>query len=152
MLVESKSTYNEKINLYQKNRLALQFIEGSTTPKVLLVDDNVLIQFANKQMLENLGCKVDVADNGKEALELAGKNYYDLIFMDISMPDFNGFEVTRKIRHGEYRSKEAPIVALTSYADEYVKKECILSGMENMFQKPISSEELAEVLKTYVVF
>ena len=152
MLVESNLIHNENPNLYQKNRLAMQLIEGSSTPKILLVDDNVLIQFANKQMLEKLGCKVDVADNGKEALKLAEKNYYDLIFMDISMPGLNGFEVTRAIRHGEYRSKEAPIVALTSYADEYVRKECILSGMENMFQKPISSEGLAEILKTYVVF
>ena len=81
--------------------------------RVLVVDDYLMNQQLTQRMLERLGCEVELADDGEEALEFHEDSEYDLILMDIQLPDYDGYEVTKKIRKAEGQEKHTPIIALT---------------------------------------
>lgn len=119
-------------------------------PKLLLVEDNLIVQLATKIQLEKLNCFVEVANNGEEALKLFKKNRYDLILMDIGLPDINGCEVSRQIRTLEERNKNTPIVALSAHVDENHKKECLKAGIQQILIKPLDEDKNAELLNTYI--
>ena len=111
--------------------------------KVLIVEDNRMAQVATKRTLEeNLKSKVDTASAGKEALELAKKNKYDLIFMDIGLPDTNGYKVTEEIRKMEEgRDVKTSIVALTAHEPAEEANKSIASGMNDFLTKPLTVEK-----------
>ncbi|MCW5588082.1 MAG: response regulator [Legionellales bacterium] len=119
--------------------------------KVLLVEDNKMAQFAAKNQLEEFGCDIDVADTGEEALTLLKKNQYDLVFMDIGLPDKSGCDVTAEIREWEKQhQRHTPIVALTAHIDESNKQQCLNVGMEKVLTKPLTDENAQTILKTFV--
>lgn len=119
--------------------------------KVLLVEDNKMVQIATKSQLEELGCLIDIADTGEKAVHLLHTNEYDLVFMDIGLPDKNGCEVAAEIRTWEkQRKRHTPIVALTAHIDESNKQECLKVGMESVLTKPLNIEDAEAVLKTFV--
>lgn len=116
-------------------------------PLILLVEDNPLIQKVHTKFLELLGCEIDIASNGKEAINLSQKNY-DLILMDIGLPDMDGLKTTTTIRN-QINNKEIPIVALTSLGD-LVEKECKAAGMNAVATKPISIGHLSILLQNWL--
>src|ERR1700678_3501431 len=112
-------------------------------PKVLLVEDEPLIQKIHRLMLEKIGCEVELAGSGSEALNKIA-NHYDIIFMDIGLPDINGFEVTREFRQHELINahKPTPIIALTAYCLHEVRDKCEAVGINKIATKPIKIDEL----------
>lgn len=122
--------------------------EGNAV-QILLVEDTVINQKLATKFLEKLGCKVDLAIHGREAVEKTQRNAYDLIFMDCHMPEMDGFEATRLIRgheSAEGGGRHVPIVALTAGAMLVERDACFSSGMDGFVTKPFSSKDLKEAL------
>ena len=118
--------------------------------RILLVEDNLDNQTLARHMLEKLGCEIDMAENGKEAVELAEKSTCDLILMDCQMPEMDGFEATARIRHREGGQRHVPIVALTANAMEEDRKRCLSVGMDDFLTKPIKRAKLAKCLEYWI--
>jgi len=116
--------------------------------KILLVEDNLTNQQVAKGILSKLGHLVDVANNGREAVEILQKEAYDLVLMDIQMPGMDGYQATAVIRgtkSGVNRS-EIPIVAMTAHAMQGDREKCLAAGMDDYISKPIHYKELNEIL------
>jgi signal transduction histidine kinase/ActR/RegA family two-component response regulator len=122
---------------------------------ILLVEDNPVNQAVSREMLDFLGCRTDMVENGREALEAFGRLRYDLILMDCQMPLMDGYEATREIRKNEALSGGAgghiPIVALTAHAMDGDRETCLTAGMDDYLSKPYKSEALHAVLERWLV-
>lgn len=121
--------------------------------RVLLAEDLQLNQLVVVKMLHILGCHVDVADNGLEAVERFGSADYDLILMDCQMPSMDGLEATRRIRQLELeQGHEHPvvIVACTANVLESDRKRCLEAGMDDFMCKPISLKDLRDAVERWV--
>ena len=115
--------------------------------KILMAEDVIVNQFLARVILESGGFKVDIANNGVEALDLFEKNDYDLILMDIQMPEMDGVTTTAKIRQLQDEKKaNIPIIALTANALVGNEKEYYDAGMNACLTKPFTQEKLFEVL------
>jgi CheY-like chemotaxis protein len=116
--------------------------------KVLLVEDNSVNQIVAKRMLEKMGCDVEVAGNGQEALDALKRDpeVYSLVFMDIQMPIMDGYEATRRLRALQSRSSRLPIVAMTAGALQEDKESSLEVGMDDYLAKPIKWDDLKEIL------
>lgn len=126
-------------------------------PLVLVVEDNPVNQKVAATMLEKLGYRVNVAANGREAVEALAHIPYALVFMDCQMPEMDGFEATRMIRNREERLRQAgggtprlPIIAMTANVMEEDRDRCQAIGMDDFLSKPITSKALAAVLKRWL--
>ncbi len=119
-----------------------------TTWQILLVEDNIINQELGKDMLQQLGCEVTIANNGIEALEKLEQQAYDLIFMDCHMPEMDGFTATKNIRIREQKQKikPVPIVALTANVMLGVKEQCLAIGMNDYLGKPYFAKDLEKIL------
>jgi len=108
----------------------------------------------NKQValmhLENAGYTVDTVKNGIQAVAVCNEKKYDLILMDVQMPELDGYEATRKIRTGKSRNKNVPIIALTAYADVTSKKNCREAGMNDIIVKPIKRESFLTMVNNWL--
>jgi CheY-like chemotaxis protein len=101
-------------------------------------------------MLERWGCRVDVVNNGCEALEVATRVPYDVVLMDLQMPEMDGFEATAAIRRGEAPSgRRVAIIAMTAHAMEGDRDRCILAGMDDYVAKPIRPQALFEAISRW---
>lgn len=110
-------------------------------PKILLVEDNHIISRISKELLEGLDCKVDIAETGTKALELANQYHYDLVLMDIGLPDISGYEVSAKIRSSKNNViSTVPIIAITAHTEEEERQRCLDVGMNQMITKPLTHE------------
>lgn len=119
--------------------------------KVLMVEDLKVAQKVAKLMLTNdLDCNVDIAETGAQALDLADKNDYDLILMDLGLPDIDGLTVTETIRKSD-RQPQVPIIALTAHGSEDCKTRCIEVGMDDFIVKPIRVEDGSRLINKYIV-
>ena len=115
--------------------------------RILLVEDDGVAAIVTKNMLIHLGCAVDVAKNGKMALTQFNQAKYDLIFMDVGLPDLSGHEVTERIRVNEsLADAHTPILALTAHVDEDQKQACIAAGMDAVYSKPLQKETAITIL------
>ena len=101
-------------------------------------------------MLEKLGCRVDVVENGQEAVAAHGRAPYPLIFMDCQMPEMDGFEATAMIRKMEGSSGHTPIVAMTANAMKGDREKCLAAGMDDYVAKPIRPKDLQTILDTWL--
>jgi CheY-like chemotaxis protein len=110
--------------------------------RVLLADDNAVNQKLAVKMLEKLGCVVDVACNGSEAVTLSQQLPYDIIFMDCHMPEMDGFEATAEIRRLSASGRRIPIVAVTADALQGDRERCLEAGMDGYISKPIKREQV----------
>ena len=120
--------------------------------RVLLVEDNPVNQEVALSMLELLGCQVDSAANGREALEIFTPGLHDLILMDCQMPQMDGFTATMEIRQGELARRQGdhvPIIALTANVQKDAKDRCRSAGMDGYLGKPFSLKQLGLVLKRW---
>jgi signal transduction histidine kinase/CheY-like chemotaxis protein len=115
---------------------------------ILLAEDNTVNQVLAVRLLEKRGHKVTVAANGKEALAAIEKDSFDVVFMDVQMPEMDGFEATERIRANEKASgNHLPVIAMTAHAMSGDKERCLQAGMDDYLTKPIRSQELDDVLK-----
>jgi CheY-like chemotaxis protein len=115
--------------------------------RTLVAEDNPVNQMVALEMLRKLGCNVELAVNGHQAVALSAEKDYDLIFMDCQMPEMDGFEATRKIREREKSSGEsAVIVAMTAHAMKGDKEKCLEAGMNDYLAKPVDQRALREMV------
>jgi signal transduction histidine kinase/DNA-binding response OmpR family regulator len=120
--------------------------------KILLVEDNIDNQNLARKILEKAGFAVDIAENGKKAVEAARKYHYTLVLMDVQMPEMDGFEATRLIRglEAERGEERTPIVALTAHALKGYREKCLEKGMDDYLTKPINKKALLETLDRWI--
>lgn len=119
-------------------------------PKILVVEDIKIAQKLAGMILHQLNCEVDTADNGVQAIECYNKQTYDLIFMDLGLPDMDGLTVTETIRKLESKPQHTPIVALTAHDDADVKKACLEHGMDDFLAKPLTPQAASSILQRFV--
>ena len=117
--------------------------------RILLAEDNPVNQRLSVRLLEKLGCRADVAANGREAVEMTRRGEYDLILMDCRMPEMDGYTATREIRNREGGGSHVPIVAMTAHAVVGAREECLGAGMDDYITKPVSPQELERVLERW---
>lgn len=122
----------------------------STGPlSVLLAEDNVVNQKLATRLLEKMGHRVTLAADGAAAVRAHAAGRFDLILMDVQMPEMNGFEATARIREREKRvGGHVPIVALTAHAIQGDRERCLAAGMDDYLSKPLSANALADKLET----
>jgi len=114
---------------------------------VLLAEDNRVNQLVAKQILEKLGHQVTVVSNGRKAVSAVKANKFDLVVMDVQMPEMDGLDATRAIREWEGTGGgHIPIVAMTAHAMKGDRERCLAAGMDSYTSKPIRSQELAEAI------
>jgi len=119
--------------------------------KILVVEDYYINQQLTRDVLEIMECVVEIAENGQVAIEKCKESHYDLILMDVHMPEKDGYSATREIRQlQEKQSKRSFIVALTAKAMEGDKEECLASGMDDYLCKPMDFEQLEAILNRYL--
>jgi CheY-like chemotaxis protein len=118
---------------------------------VLVVEDNHVNQRIARLQLQELGCRVHVVNNGREALYATMRTDYDLVLMDCAMPLMDGYEATCKIRKQDaLTGRHTVIVALTAHAMQGDREKCLSSGMDDYLSKPAGIEQLRETLQRWV--
>ena len=117
--------------------------------RILLAEDNAINALLTRTLLEAEGHIVDTVEDGALAVEAMKSSSYDLIFMDMRMPNMDGLESTRKIRTLPNVSRALPIIALTANAFDDDRNACFDSGMNDFMTKPVSAEELSEKVRTW---
>ena len=119
-------------------------------PRVLVAEDNPVNQLLASRLLEKRGYFVRVVGNGKLALEAIAKDPYDLVLMDVQMPEMDGIEATRALREREASSgTHIPVIGVTAHALKGDRERCLEAGMDGYLSKPIRAQELDEVLAQY---
>ena len=116
---------------------------------ILLVEDNVFSQQVGKELLEEAGATVVVANNGREAIDLMLKQRFDCVLMDVQMPVLDGFETTRMIR-SDARLRNAVVVAMTANAGKRDQERCMEAGMDEFVTKPITPRVLFETIAKWM--
>jgi CheY-like chemotaxis protein len=117
---------------------------------VLLVEDNRVNQRVTSALLKRLGCRVDIASDGAEAVEAFARCRFDAVFMDCRMPGMNGYDASREIRRREGSGPPVPIVALTANALRGDRERCLAAGMTDYLAKPVDLVSLGRVLGRHV--
>ena len=118
---------------------------------VLVAEDNEVNQKVAAKILEKLGYRVELAENGKEALAACARRRYDAVLMDGQMPGMDGYEATRRIRERETRGgRRVPIIAMTASAMKGDREKCLESGMDDYLTKPVTPETVEAVLRKWV--
>jgi len=118
--------------------------------RILVAEDNPINQVVVARTLETLGCKVEVVDNGADAVRSCEGTRYDLLLMDIQMPEMNGYEATAEIREAEGDLLHTPIVAMTALAVKGDREACLEAGMDDYLTKPVRRKELVAALKRWL--
>jgi signal transduction histidine kinase/ActR/RegA family two-component response regulator len=120
------------------------YLDRSLT--ILLAEDNLVNQIVTKKMLDKLGYRAEVAANGKEVLQALEARDYDVIFMDVQMPEMDGLEATREIRQ-RWPEGRAKIIAMTASALKGDREECLAAGMDGYISKPTRMVAIREALE-----
>ena len=148
-LTSEKTAFSQKQLLSSENKCIF-----SSNTKLLLVEDNLVNQKVASVMLKKLGLEtLEIANNGREALEKLADTSYDLVLMDCQMPEMSGYEATRAIRKKEQNAKHTShihIVAMTANAMEGDREKCLEAGMDDYISKPIKLSILASTLKKWL--
>jgi two-component system sensor histidine kinase/response regulator len=124
--------------------------EASIKVRILVAEDNPVNQKVVVRMLEKAGHSPLVAHNGREALAMLEAGTFDLVFMDVQMPEIDGLTATRNIRENEkLTGKHIPIVAMTAHAVKGDKERCLAAGMDAYLSKPVSSDRITETIALF---
>ncbi len=118
--------------------------------RVLLAEDSTVIQKLMTRMLETLNCRVDVAVNGREVVEMAVTCSYELVFMDCHMPEMDGFEATAEIRRRQSHGCHTPIIALTGNTAPSDRERCLQAGMDDYLNKPMKVADIITILQRWL--
>jgi len=119
-------------------------------PKILVAEDDFANQRVASLFLKKLGYQVDIAENGKVAVELSQSENYGLVLMDCQMPVMDGFEATRAIRDVKGPNQNIPIIALTANVVCGVNGDCIEAGMNDILNKPVQLEQMKDMLEKWL--
>ena len=154
-LVTVMATPDEDTNGGEKRLVTSHSLREAraTLPRVLVAEDNPVNQLVARKMLERLGCVVDVAADGVEALAaLSSGASYSAVFMDVQMPNMDGYEATAEIRRRESEEGRppVPIVAMTANAMEGDREAALGAGMDDYVSKPVTSETLETVIERWL--
>lgn len=117
--------------------------------RVLLVEDNKLLQTIVQAYLEKLDCIVDVVDTSEEGIEFCQKNTYHLIFMDVGLPGLDGISAAQIIREQKNRNQQTPVVVLTAHDDSALRARAQAVGMNDYLVKPATQQSVEEILNKY---
>lgn len=117
--------------------------------KLLLVEDEPIVQKVHSYFLKKLEYSYQLASNGKEAMQYSLDKQYDLIFMDIGLPDYSGIHVTNVIRDKSINAL-TPIIVLTGYQDKEIKEQCFRAGATEVYTKPINLSLMNTVIQRYL--
>jgi PAS domain S-box-containing protein len=123
---------------------------GKTPLRILIAEDGLINQKILLRMLEQIGCTADVVPNGLKAIEAVEATKYDIVFMDVHMPEMDGLEATRRIVNSRLASERPKIIALTADAMSGDKEKCIEAGMDDYITKPVRLEEVLSTLRRWV--
>jgi two-component system sensor histidine kinase/response regulator len=116
---------------------------------ILLAEDNPMNQKLAVTLLKKAGYLVDAVEDGRMAIEAVKRRAYDLILMDVQMPEMNGFEATQAIRAREGEAKHTPIIAMTAHAMKGDRERCLQAGMDDYISKPIEPQELFDAIEKW---
>ncbi len=119
--------------------------------QILLAEDNKLNQLMIKKVVEDFGFALDIVGTGKEAVDKLAKQHYDLILMDVHMPDMDGYTATKYIRENMGVKSNIPIIVVTSPSDQQEHIQSLLLGANTFVSKPINPEELFTEITTLVI-
>ncbi len=125
--------------------------EPADGPRVLLAEDNPVNQKVALAMLRLLGCRVEVATNGAEALDLVAREPFDLVLMDCQMPVMDGYHATRRIRALPGDAAAVTIIAMTANALSGDRAACFAAGMDDFLSKPITKAMLSSMLEKWEI-
>jgi CheY-like chemotaxis protein len=127
-------------------------VAGVRPLEILLAEDGIVNQEVAVGLLEMRGHHVEVANNGFEVLEALERRTFDVVLMDLEMPDMDGFETTAAVREKEsYLGGHVPIVAMTAHAIKGFREQCLAAGMDDFVTKPIKPEEMYRAVETVVL-
>jgi PAS domain S-box-containing protein len=144
--IETDEEVIDEEELMKKDVIINNFFNDKV-PSVLLVDDNMVNRQVAGEILKKSGCEVVLAVNGHDAILKAQKRDYDVIFMDIQMPDMDGVTATKRIKELGLKNL-APIVAMTAYSMKEDKERFIKSGLDDYISKPIKANELLNKIRS----
>ncbi|MDZ7261602.1 MAG: response regulator, partial [candidate division KSB1 bacterium] len=116
---------------------------------ILLAEDNPVNQKVARRILEKAGHTVEVVNNGRLAVEALEQKEYDLVLMDVQMPEMDGFEATRLIRQKEGAQRHTPIIAMTAHAMKGDRERCLEAGMDAYISKPLQPQELFDAINKW---
>jgi len=136
------------VNLTEQPPSSLISEEKKSQVRILLVEDNPFIQLIHQDMLRSLGCFVDIAATGEEALIKLKQEDYALILLDIGLPGINGIEVMVEFNRYKKYAK-TPAIVLTAFTDQNVINQCLAIGIKEVLHKPVKTLELARVIDFY---
>lgn len=139
------------VNLYdEKQGISEMYLPQDL--RILAVDDHPVNQTFVKKLLKKLGfSRVDLAENGQQALDMISTNIYDIVLMDCQMPELDGYQATALLReHEEKTGVHLPIIALTANAMIGDREKCLKAGMDDYLSKPIKPDKLIAIMKKYV--
>jgi len=144
LLGDKTNSFSEQTASASRLKNDIDVLQGS---KILLAEDNLINQEIIIGLLENSGIKIDIANNGQEAISYFEGNQYDLILMDLQMPVMDGYQATKLIRN---KNKDIPVIALTANAmrEDVEKTQAI--GMNEHLNKPVDVEKLYKTLLKYI--
>ncbi len=118
--------------------------------RIMLIEDHPLAAKMAANLLTNLGCTVEISNTGSDAIKKANSGNFDLIYMDIGLPDMDGFEITKQLRQSENQKlKKLPIIALTGHMTDQERERCLQAGMQDLFTKPLTEKVAKFVLKKW---
>jgi two-component system, OmpR family, aerobic respiration control sensor histidine kinase ArcB len=129
-----------------KQKLSMQTPLKGRKLHILVVEDNLIARLSAQALLQQYKCEVSLAQNGKEAIDVCKQCQFDLILMDIGLPDMSGCEVTRYLRK-QMNTSTVPIIALTSHIGEENIQKCKDAGINDVFIKPLSMEKCQKIIK-----
>jgi CheY-like chemotaxis protein len=119
--------------------------------RVLVAEDNAVNRTVARRLLEALGCQAESVSNGREAVEALRQSAYDLVLMDVQMPEMDGLRAAWLIRQATGAGPRVPIIALTAGAVEGDRERCLEAGMDDYISKPVTLEQLRAVLSRWAV-
>ena len=132
-----------------RTRPSRQKLAQRLSGNVLLVEDNIINQQVARELLEGMGLSVQTVNNGKQAIDAIERHNFDLVLMDLQMPEMDGYEATRRIRSKEKYAR-LPLIAMTAHAMADEREQCLAVGMDEHIPKPIDPLHLYNTLKRWL--